>query len=52
MVNGPNAGHVWTDDRASDGPIYPLTDDGGRITSDRWHRKRLTEAEALCAEPT
>lgn len=46
VVNGPDAGHVWTDNRASDGPLSPLVDDIGRVTFDRWYLTWLERAEA------
>jgi hypothetical protein len=49
VVNGPDAGHVWLDDRACDGPISPQVDDTDRITFDRWYLTWLEQAEATCA---
>lgn len=34
VVNGPDAGHVWIDNRASDGPISPHVDATDRATFD------------------
>ena len=33
VVSGPEAGNVWTDDRASDGGIFPVTTRGRERTS-------------------
>lgn len=52
VVNGPDAGHVWVDNRASDGPISPHVDDTGRVTFDRWYLTWLERAEATCAQDT
>lgn len=49
VVNGPDAGHIWCDGRAADGPISPHTDDGGRVTFDRWYLTWLAHAEQSCA---
>lgn len=48
VVNGPDAGHIWFDGRAADGPIRPQTDDGGRIRFDRWYLTWLVRAEEQC----
>jgi hypothetical protein len=52
VVNGPDAGRVWFDDRASDGPISPHVDDAGRTTFDRWYLTWLERAEATYARHT
>lgn len=52
VVNGPDAGHIWFDGRAADGPISPHTDDDGRITFDRWYLTWLADAEEQCAPHT
>jgi hypothetical protein len=52
VVNGPDAGHVWLDGRASDGPLSPHVDDTGRVTFDRWYLTWLARAEATCARHT
>jgi hypothetical protein len=49
VVNGPDAGHVWQDNRACDGPISPYVDDTGRTTFDRWYLTWLEQAEGACA---
>lgn len=49
VVNGPDAGHVWLDDRACDGPISPQVDDTDRITFNRWYLTWLEQAEATGA---
>ena len=52
VVNGPDAGHIWFDGRAADGPISPQLDDLGRVTFDRWYLTWLARAEELCAQHT
>jgi hypothetical protein len=52
VVNGPETGHVWVDDRACDGPISPQVDDTGRVTFDRWYLTWLDQAETTCAQHT
>jgi hypothetical protein len=49
VVNSPNAGHIWLDGRACDGPIPPRVGDSGRVTFDRWHLTWLEQAEAAGA---
>jgi len=43
VVNGPEYGHVWTDDRASDNGIYPTNEyaGDGRTTFLEWYEKWL-----------
>jgi hypothetical protein len=48
VVNGPDAGHIWFDGRAADGPISPHIDDSDRVTFDRWYLTWLADAEELC----
>jgi hypothetical protein len=52
VVNGPDAGHIWFDGRAADGPISPHIDDTGRVTFDRWYLTWLAGAEELCGRHT
>lgn len=52
VVNGPDAGHIWLDDRASDGPVSPHVDEAGRVTFDRWFLTWLELAETTCARHT
>jgi hypothetical protein len=52
VVNGPDAGHVWVDNRVVDGPISPYVEDSGRVTFDRWYLTWLADAEDLCARLT
>jgi hypothetical protein len=52
VVNGPDAGHVWLDDRAADGPLSPHVDDTGHVTFDRWYLNWLGRAETTCARDT
>lgn len=51
VINGPDAGHLWFDGRAADGPISPHIDNLGRVTFDRWYMTWLARAEELCARP-
>jgi hypothetical protein len=45
VVTGPEAGHVWCDDRADHGGLYPLEQGGSpRLTFLRWYRSWLDEA--------
>lgn len=47
VVNGPEAGHLWEDDRANDGGIRPvLLSDGSRTTFSAWYREWLETALA------
>jgi hypothetical protein len=52
VVNGPDAGHVWLDERASDGPVSPHADGTDRVTFDRWYLTWLEQAEATCNRHT
>nr|BFE99245.1 hypothetical protein GCM10020241_09210 [Streptoalloteichus tenebrarius] len=49
VVNGPDHGAVWIDDRAAEYGIYPKTDSQGRVTFDRRYLEWLADAEATCA---
>ncbi|MBO4207661.1 SMI1/KNR4 family protein [Micromonospora echinofusca] len=47
VVTGPARGQMWADDRAGNGPLRPLRDDGGRpLGFARWYRRWLDAAEA------
>lgn len=52
VVNGPDAGHVWLDNRASDGPLSPRVEETGRATFAGWYLTWLERAEATCARNT
>lgn len=43
VVNGPEYGNIWIDDRASNGEIVPLEDgvSGGRVTFGSWYMSWL-----------
>lgn len=47
VVSGPERGHVWLDDRASDKGFSPLTDkDDQRLTFGAWYQAWLNETLA------
>ena len=45
VVTGPERGHVWLDDRASDGGLMPQEIDGARATFSAWYLHWLAESE-------
>lgn len=48
VVNGPECGNIWHDDRADQTGIYPVRDEhGNRVTFFTWYRKWLDDALAV-----
>jgi hypothetical protein len=45
IVTGPERGHVWLDDRASDGGLLPRDSDGRRMDFGTWYLDWLSAAE-------
>jgi hypothetical protein len=47
VITGPEVGHIWCDDRPSDGGLYPLAQNGFiRVTFLQWYDYWLHEALA------
>jgi hypothetical protein len=46
VVTGPDRGTLWTDLRAADGPLEPVTADHGRVDFGEWYLTWLARASA------